>query len=277
VKLLFIASDPMEFRGLLAHATAIREAEVAANWSRSAMLGGNRVLLVANGAGPRRAAAATDAGLKAFDAEAIVSTGFCGALSPELAIADLVSATMCDRPPGLSSARCAAGAHAPQTAEEKPILAGAIAQVMQGHALPIWPFTLRAPEPVGNGTQAVGPRHFAGPIRSIPYIAQTAEEKRNLAVTGAIAVEMEAAGVAERAESHGLPLYCVRAVTDLAGEDLANNFNKALRLDGRFDTILILRGSLRNPMVRLPELFRLRKRCVRAAQILGDFFADSRI
>src|ERR1700733_45764 len=92
MKLLFIASDRMEFRGLLAHATAVREAEVAARWSRWATLGANEVLLVANGAGPNRAAAATDAGMKVFGAAAIVSTGFCGALAPELEIADLVSA-----------------------------------------------------------------------------------------------------------------------------------------------------------------------------------------
>jgi nucleoside phosphorylase len=240
MKLLFIASDKMEFRGLLAHATAVREAEVAAHWSRWATLGANEALLVANGAGPNRAAAATDAGMKAFDAAAIVSTGFCGALAPELEIADLVSATsvetgarsyatsMWDRPPGLSS---------------------------KGYAIQARP----------------------GPIRSIPYVARTAEEKRNLSVTGAIAVEMEAAGIAARAEIHGLPLYCIRAVTDLAGETLANDFNKALRLDGQFDTILILKGTLRHPMVRLPELFRLRKRCDRAAHVLGDFFAYSGI
>jgi adenosylhomocysteine nucleosidase len=243
MKLLFIASDKMEFRGLLAHATAVREAEVAAHWSRLATLGADEVLLVANGAGPDRAAAATDAGMKAFAAAAIVSTGFCGALAPELEIADLVSATsvwiadrcyttsMWERPPGLSAITNAA-------------------------------------EPQ---------RHFSGPIRSIPYVVQTAEEKRNLAVTGAIAVEMEAAGIAARAKSYGVPLYCIRAVTDLAGETLANNFNMALRLDGQFDTILILKGTLRHPMVRLPELFRLRKRCVRAAHVLGDFFACSGI
>jgi nucleoside phosphorylase len=251
MKLLFIASDKMEFRGLLAHATVVREAEVAARWSRLATLGANEVLMVANGAGPDRAAAATDAGMKAFDAAAIVSTGFCGALAPELGIADLVSATcvenadrcyatrMWARPPGIS---------------------------VQGVAPPRGP----AGRPVPDV-----PRHFSGPIRSIPYVARTAEEKRNLAVTGAIAVEMEAAGIAARAENHGLPLYCIRAVTDLAGETLANDFNKALRLDGQFDTILILKGSLRHPIARLPELFRLRKRCVRAAHILGDFFAYS--
>jgi adenosylhomocysteine nucleosidase len=251
MKLLFIASDPMEFRGLLAHATAVREAEIAVRWSRWATLGANEVLLVANGAGPNRAAAATDAGMKAFDAAAIVSTGFCGALAPELEIADLVSATsietedrgyatrMWDRPPGPS---------------------------VHGVAPPRG----QAGRPVPHAA-----RHFDGAIRSIPYVARTAEQKRNLAVTGAIAVEMEAAGIAARAESHGLPLYCIRAVTDLAGETLANDFNKALRLDGQFDTILILKGALRHPMARLPELFRLRKRCVRAAHVLGDFFAYS--
>jgi adenosylhomocysteine nucleosidase len=218
----------MEFRGLLAHATAVREAQVAATWSRSAILCGNEVLLVANGAGPQRAAAATDAGIKAFNAAAIVSTGFCGALSPELGIADLVSAT-----------------------------------------------SVEAGDRFYPATALPGPR--TGAIRSIPYVAQTIEEKRKLAENGAIAVEMEAAGIARRAQSHSLPLYCVRAVTDLAGENLENNFNKALRLDGQFDTILILKGSLGSPMVRLPELLRLRKRCARAAQVLGDFFADSRI
>ena len=264
MKLLFIASDKMEFRGLLAHATAVREAEVAARWSRSATLGSNEVMLVANGAGPGHAAAATDAGMKAFDAAAIVSTGFCGALAPELEIADLVSATsietedrsyatrMWDRPPGLSAGQ----------GDALPAANGAV--ITNGAAK-----TTRA--------QAMGSRHFFGAVRSIPYVARTAEQKRNLAVTGAIAVEMEAAGIAARAESHGLPLYCIRAVTDLAGETLANDFNKALRLDGQFDTILILKGTLRHPMARLPELFRLRKRCVRAAHVLGDFFAYSGI
>lgn len=249
MKLLFIASDPMEFRGLLAHATAVRDAEVAARWSRSAMLGSNEVLLVANGAGPGRAAAATDAGMKVFDAAAIVSTGFCGALSPELGIADLVSAT---------SLETAAG---------------------PGRALATWTngAPARLPQTGSRHFVKAGPQHFAGSIRSIPYVAQTADEKRKLASNGAIAVEMEAAGIASRAESHGVPLYCIRAVTDLAGETLANDFNKALRLDGQFDTILILKGSLRHPTVRLPELIRLRKRCVRAANVLGDFFAYSRI
>ncbi len=129
--------------------------------------------------------------------------------------------------------------------------------------------------------QLSGPRLTAARARerSVCPVTWRGLPKRSatLAANGAIAVEMEAAGIAPRAERHGLPLYCIRAVTDLSGENLANDFNKALRLDGQFDTILVLKGSLRNPMVRLPELLRLRKRCVRAAHVLGEFFADSGI
>jgi adenosylhomocysteine nucleosidase len=99
-------------------------------------------------------------------------------------------------------------------------------------------------------------------------------EKRALGADGHAVVEMEAGGVAQRAAALGLPFYCVRAVTDLASEELANDFNSALRSDGRFATMRIFRHALSRPAVRLPELLRLRQNCVRAAQTLGDFFAD---
>jgi nucleoside phosphorylase len=107
-------------------------------------------------------------------------------------------------------------------------------------------------------------------------VARTAEEKLSLRAGGACAVEMEAAGVAARALEQGLPFYCIRAVTDLADETLHNDFNKALRPDGHFATISILASALRYPALRLPELFRLRKRCVSASRALGSFLADCR-
>jgi nucleoside phosphorylase len=213
----------MEFSGILSRAAAISSTGLNLDWSRFAQVGGHRSLLVANGVGPVRAAAAVDAAFPGFEPEAIVSTGFCGALHPSLEIADIAVATSVE-------------------GEE-------VAHVNATHS---------------------------GPFRSITHVAQTSEEKRKLAENGAIAVEMEAAGIAARARTYRTPLYCIRAVTDLAGETLANNFNKALRSDGHFDTMLILRGTLRHPSVRLPELIRLRQRCVRAARALGDFFADCR-
>jgi nucleoside phosphorylase len=113
-------------------------------------------------------------------------------------------------------------------------------------------------------------------VVSIDHVAQTAVEKRKLRETGALAVEMEAAAVAKAAGERGLPFYCVRAVTDLADESMANDFNRALREDGHLDTIVILRGALCRPTSRIPELLRLRRRCVRAAEAMGEFIVGCR-
>ena len=106
-----------------------------------------------------------------------------------------------------------------------------------------------------------------GAVASIDHIAQTAAEKSNLRATGASIVEMEAAGVARASEDLDLPFYCIRAVSDLAREDFANDFNAALKPDGRFSTIGLLK------QLRLPELIRLKQRTDLASKKLGDFLA----
>lgn len=227
MKILFVAADPMEFAGMMRRARKIRRPELALDWSRLAELGGQEAMLVANGVGWVRAKSAAETGIREFQPDAVVSTGFCGALSPALKTADLVAANRV-----------------------------------------IGPGTLYPARPLPGPAQ--------GAIHSISYVAQTAEQKRQLSGDGAIAVEMEAAGVAEAVSRASLPFFCIRAVTDLAGETLANDFNRALRTDGHFDTMVILRVALLNPAIRLPELVRLRKRCTLAARALGDFFAESR-
>ena len=230
MRILLIAADRMEFPGILRHATEATSTAVPVAWSRSARLGNHQLVLAANGAGAQRAASAVEAALQGFPAEAIVSTGFCGALAPELQIADVV-----------------VGSAISAGSRTFPVL---------------YPASERL--------------HHMGVVCSIDHVARTAAEKRLLRAAGGSVVEMEAAGVADRAAARGVPFYCVRVVTDLAGEDMANDFNRALRPDGRFATISILRDTLRSPLVRLPELLRLRNRCVRAARVLGDFIADCR-
>jgi adenosylhomocysteine nucleosidase len=214
----------MEFRGLLRRCPGVRGLDSPGLHNH------RQILLTANGAGAHRAAAAVNAALATFQPDAIVSLGFCGALAPDLAIADIVVGTTI----------FAAGR--------------TFAAQSLGAGLP----------------------YRAGPVCSLDHVAQTAGEKGQLHAAGAIAVEMEAAGVAERAQALGLPFFCIKSVTDLAGETMSNDFNAALRPDGRFDTIRVLASSLRRPSVRLPELFRLRARCVLAARSLGDFIADCR-
>jgi adenosylhomocysteine nucleosidase len=210
MKLLLVASDPMEFRGIKRRDDEVR--------------------LASNGAGAHRAAAAIDEALTSFRPDAIISMGFCGALDPSLAIGDIVVATT--------------------------IFAG-------DRAFPAEPPVTAVP-------------HRTGPVWSIDHVATTAEEKRKLHATGAIAVEMEAAGVAQRAQKLAVPFFCIKSVTDLADETMANDFNAVLRSDGRFDTMKVLVSSLRRPWVRLPELIRLQRRCVLAARSLGEFIADCR-
>jgi len=225
-----VAADRMEFSGILAQAERTSRAALGIHWARRVWLSGHEMLLAANGAGASRAAAAVDGALRTFAADAVVSTGICGALRSELAIADLVVADSV-------------------TAGERSFRARPVSGAAVWHT---------------------------GIVASVDHVVQTAEEKARLSDSGASAVEMEAAGVAERAAAHGLPFSCVKAVTDLGDETLVNDFNKALRDDGYFDTIVLLRGTLRQPLVRVRELLRLRKRCVRAARMLGDFFADLR-
>jgi adenosylhomocysteine nucleosidase len=230
MKILMVAADRMEFPGILQHATNARPTTPILDFARHAELSGNIVMLVANGAGSRRAAAAVDTALAEFPAEAILSTGFCGALEPDLGIADIVVAD------------------AVQTAERR------------FPALPV-----SSPRP-----------HRRGIVTSIDHVARTQAEKNSLRASGGTVVEMEAAAVASHAASRGIPFYCIRVISDLATEDMANDFNAALREDGHFDTIDLLIGALRSPLIRVPELVRLRQRCIRAARTLGDFIADCR-
>ncbi len=110
-------------------------------------------------------------------------------------------------------------------------------------------------------------------VACIDHVAQSAAEKRNLRQTGASIVEMESAGVARAAEDLDVPFYCIRAVSDLAGEDFANDFNAALTPDGRFSILRLLAGAVSSPQVKLKELVRLEKRTTLASKKLGDFLA----
>jgi nucleoside phosphorylase len=110
-----------------------------------------------------------------------------------------------------------------------------------------------------------------GAIYSTARIAATAEEKQQLRRSGAIAVEMEAGGIAAYAQDHGLPFFCVRTVSDLADESFANDFNASIGPDGRYRIARLIGSALLQPHRRFPELIRLKQRCDAAAERLGEF------
>jgi adenosylhomocysteine nucleosidase len=127
---------------------------------------------------------------------------------------------------------------------------------------------------LGEGGIASLSRTATGVLISIDHVADTAAEKCNLRAMGASIVDMEAAGVARVAEDLSLPFYCIRAVSDLAGENFESDFNAALGADGRFSTSRLVRGAIESPRKRFAELLRLQRRTALASKKLGDFLAD---
>jgi nucleoside phosphorylase len=88
-KLLLVASEPGELRGILRRCRSVKRLRWPVWFARSAELNGEAVLLVANGPGPELAAAAVRAAAARSQPEAVVSTGYCGALDPELAAGEV--------------------------------------------------------------------------------------------------------------------------------------------------------------------------------------------
>lgn len=136
-----------------------------------------------------------------------------------------------------------------------------------------------ATEVVGAGSASVpldSPRLYRrGKLLSTDRVASTVAEKSELRRSGADAVEMEAAAVAERAEHWNVPFYAIRVVTDTAAESFPLDFNRVRDAEGRFDHVKIMAAALRNPGI-FPALLKLNRRCKAAAQALGDFIADTR-
>lgn len=80
-----IAAEPLEFRGLLRHARRPRSLAWPLQYVREAEIAGRRWILASNGAGPRFAGAAAETALDRMAGRAaVLSTGFCGAVDPEL-------------------------------------------------------------------------------------------------------------------------------------------------------------------------------------------------
>lgn len=224
-----VAAEEREFLGLLRHARHSEPLPWGLDYARSAEIGGQSWILVANGPGPELAAAAAERATRDLRPKAVISTGFCGGLDRGLVVGDVF-----------------------------------VADEVQGG---------------GGRWQALaapaGRRHARGGLVSQDRVAVSVEEKAELARSGARAVEMEAAAVARQAERCESPFYCVRVISDGAGERMPLDFNRFRRRDGRFSKSRIALAAMLRPSVWQP-LMKFNQRCQMAAEHLGDFLADCR-
>lgn len=91
--ILVVAAENFEFAGILRRSRTVEKADWGIRFSRVAELNGMRLLLAAHGPGSKLAGIAADAVHSRAAVDAIVSTGLCGGLEPELCVGDIVVAT----------------------------------------------------------------------------------------------------------------------------------------------------------------------------------------
>lgn len=113
---------------------------------------------------------------------------------------------------------------------------------------------------------------LAGPVFCSTRVASTPEEKAALRERGAVAVEMESAGVAAAAQAAGVPFFCIKGVSDTAEESLPLDFNRYRDPEGRFRPGRIAAAALARP-VKIPSLARLARVSRQTSIHLGDFLA----
>jgi adenosylhomocysteine nucleosidase len=239
--ILYVASEAAELEPMAGLLTGVRKLKWPLAYAYEGLWEGRRMLLAANGAGPKLATRAVEIAIRAITSaelsssalEAVVSTGFCGALDPALR-------------------------------EFQIVLAGQVLDWTNKERYDCVQIT--------DGAAAV-----PGLLVSQDRIAIDAEEKHRLRDgSGAVAVEMEAAGVATRVKRAGLPFCCIKVVLDRADESFAIDWNRMRNKEGRIARGKIMIHAVTRPTL-IPELFRLKRRSEEAARVLGEFLVSCRI
>lgn len=129
---------------------------------------------------------------------------------------------------------------------------------------------VRRVEGFDGGFDALDMGGAGGVLWSQDRVAVTVREKQELHARGAEIVDMEAVVVARVCAGAGVPFGCVKAVSDLASEDLPLDFNLYRDEAGRFQTSRIAFAG----MMKIGELMRLQRQSKLAAQQLGAWIEE---
>lgn len=91
--ILLIAAEAQEFNGLVRRLPRTERLSWPVEFARAAEWNGGRWILLANGPGSSLACEAVDVASRGQMPDAIVSTGFCGALNPQFEIGQIIVAS----------------------------------------------------------------------------------------------------------------------------------------------------------------------------------------
>ncbi len=197
-------------------------------------LSNGRTVVVATGDGPRRAARGAAEAIERYRPRVLFGAGVGGALTPGLAVGDLVASARVLDPEG----------EAPPPSRK--LLEAVLA--------------------------ATGAR--AGTLLTLERPAVSAAEKAELAsTTGAPAVcDMESAAWARAAAAAGVPYVVLRAVSDTADEDLPRYLARCMKAGGGISRAAVTFRALLHPAT-IPDLVRMHRRVAACAEKLGEVLA----
>jgi len=198
-----------------------------------------RIAAVESGPGRSKATDATNALLDGHTPGWIISTGFCGAIHPDLKVGDLVVGTS---------------------------VVDSLAEDLEQSSLSI-DIKMKPDEQRGI---------HVGRLVSVPTVVRTVAERQELAErTGGIAVDMETHAVASVCRDRKVKCLAIRAVTDDANHDLPPEVLSVLGGTGSIRAGAVL-GALWNRPSSYKELWQLRNNATLAAKRLA-FFLESMI
>ena len=231
---------------------------------------GQKVMLVETGVGPDRARRAAELLVACTPVSALISVGYACALLGEMKIGDLVVG---DRAFFLDQ-----GGLGPYEAD------GQLMDIAQRASNGPWAERVSngfGADRVADGAGPEPPRSghknpfavYKGPILTVPRIVAEVAKKRELAArSGAVALDMESAAVAEVAREAKVAYLSIRAISDLVDEDLTG-FSSFLGPDGSFRVFRAIPYLFTHPFF-LARLNRVRSHTALASERLGRFVHD---
>lgn len=214
-----------------------RRIESEAADTYAARIGDAEVAAVLTGVGPRQAAL-TASRVMAGERESLkccISSGLAGALRPQYRIGQIMAArrVLSERP------------------FREPLERVAVSSV-----------------PLVSFAEELGAT-VAASFYTTGRVISRAEEKRGLARL-ADAVEMESFEVLSQAAACGIPAVAIRAISDVADEELPVDLNRVFDNEGRVSFSRVMVQVAHNPK-SIPGLVRLGQRSRRAAESLARF------
>ncbi len=243
MKIAVITAMPEEFRVVFRWLKSGAAARLGGIKAIHCQTAGHDFVLVQSGMGFDNAAKAAETVIRETPPDLIISAGFCGGITPEVRIGDVVVAhtIVITNESGV---------------EEVPVEFSGIGQALVTN---LTEKGKRAVEGTFVSTRAIMPKaHLAGLL---------ADRYRNPVV------EMESGAIALAAAEHSIPLLAIRAVSDAADEELGFSLDEFC--DPELRCILfrkVLLKILRKPAI-IPQLIRLSRSSRKAAEELTTAMA----